>query len=142
MLAITDHPKMRRGMALLLFGICLLVGSWFLRDEPSASDCAERHRSSEAILNCVAEEGGTRSLSPTTWLIVITGVGALAVGSLFVVRSMDRVMSLHDVAEHLGVPIADVRELVERGSLKPIKETLSGGVFVRVADVEAVGAGA
>ena len=139
MLAVTDHPKMQRGIALLLFGICLLVGSWVLRGEPSASDCAERHRSNEAILNCVAEEGGTRSFFPTTWLIVTAGVGALAVGSLFVVRSMDRVMSLHDAAGHLQVSISEVRELVESGKLIAAKSTPSG-TFIRVGDVHATSA--
>lgn len=134
MLTVTDPRRMWRAVLLLVLAVCLLAGSWFVRSEPPGSDCAERHRSNEAILNCVAEEGEGRSASPASWLLAITGVGALAGGMFLGARAVDRTMSLHGAAEHLGVPIAEVRKLVDSGKLRPIRET-AAGASVRVEDV-------
>lgn len=137
MLAVTEPWKMRSAALLLVLAVCLLVGSWLVRSEPSGSDCAERFRSNETILRCVAEEGEERSRSLASWVLAILGVGALA-GAVFLGgRAVDRVMSLSDAAERLQVPVTEVRSLIERGELRPAGIT-PAKTWLRADDVSRI----
>jgi hypothetical protein len=134
MLAVTDRRKIGRAVILMLVGSVLLALSWTVRNEPSATDCAQRHNTNEAVLDCVTEEAGDRSASASAWILTAVGVGVV-LGGIFMARgSVERVMSMHDVAIQLGVPVAEARRLVDEGRLQPVADGPEG-VKVRADDV-------
>lgn len=137
MLAITDPRKLRIAVALGLVGVCLLIASWAVRGGYLGSDCADIHRSNDAVLLCVAEQIGTEA-SITSWLVSVVGVAALIGGVSLASRSVERVMSLGEASEHLRVPVKEVRALIERGQLRPAKET-SAKTWLRTEDVLRLG---
>ncbi|MGI8407357.1 MAG: hypothetical protein ACR2L3_02460 [Actinomycetota bacterium] len=133
----TKVLRMRVAAMLFFAGPVVLIFSANLPDRAADVDCAERGRNNAQVLTCVAKEAEAGSLGASE-LLAVLGVGAVIAAIALGASSLERVMSLHQAAQHLETSVAEVRRAVEAGTLRPVKRN-PAGVFVRSEDVLRLG---
>ena len=119
MRTILDKKRVVSAAALIVVATLALAAAWAMRgaDFPLPR-CNDRGANNEAVLECVAERAVQTSPAPAASTATLVGVSCLVLALFISTRAIRRVITLHDAADELQVPIAQVRQWVTEGALR------------------------